>query len=103
MPNVIHQTDSTVKEKIKIQPPKQFKVIILNDDYTPFDFVVEVIMTVFNKSQREAMSIMERAHRSGKAICGIFPKEIADLKVEQIADMANSEDYPLQATTEEDK
>lgn len=103
MPNVIHQTDSTVKEKIKIQPPKQFKVIILNDDYTPFDFVIEVIMNVFNKNHREAESIMARAHRSGKAICGIFPKEIADLKVEQIEDMAHSANHPLQATTEEDK
>lgn len=103
MPNVIHQSDVSVKEKIKIQLPKQYKVIILNDDYTPFDFVVEVIMQVFNKNEREALQIMQHAHRNGEAMCGIFSKEIADLKVMLIKDMATAEGFPLQAEVQEDK
>lgn len=103
MPSVINQNDLEVKEKIKISPPKMYKVILLNDDYTPFNFVVEVIREVFGKNMREAMQIMELAHRSGKAICGIFPKEIAAIKVEQVKEMADDQGYPLQATTEEDK
>ncbi len=103
MPNVIHQSDVSVKEKIKIQLPKQYKVIILNDDYTPFDFVVEVIMKVFSKNEREALQIMQHAHRNGKAMCGIFSKEVANLKVILIKELAESEDFPLQAVTEEDK
>lgn len=92
-----------VKEKIKISPPKQYKIILLNNDYTPFHFVVHVIMQVFNKSNREAMAIMEKAHFEGKAICGIFPKEIAELKVDQVMKFANDHNDPLVATLEEDK
>ncbi len=103
MSKVIEQNDVSVKEKIKIQLPKQYKVIILNDDYTPFDFVVEVIMDVFNKNQREALQIMQHAHRNGKAMCGIFSKEVADLKVILIKESAESAGFPLQAVTEEDK
>lgn len=103
MPSVINQNDLEVKEKIKISPPKMYKVILLNDDYTPFNVVVEIIREVFGKNMREAMQIMDLAHRSGKAICGIFPKEIAIIKVEQVHEIASEKRVPLQATTEEDK
>src|SRR4029079_4536195 len=84
MPNSHEQTGDVVKEraKTKKQEPKQFKVVLLNDDYTTMEFVVSVLETVFQKSPAEAFKIMMSVHMNGRGIAGVYPWEVAETKVE---------------------
>ena len=77
-----------------------FKVIVLNDDFTPMEFVVKVIKQVFNKTGDEAMRIMLKIHNEGMAVCGIFPHEIAETKMNQVLKFAKDEGHPLQSIIE---
>lgn len=98
-----------IEEKIKtkdnpkdeIIEPKRFKVILLNDDYTTMDFVIEVLMQIFNKPFDEAVNIMLSVHRNGKGVCGIYPYDIAEAKVEQVRTKAKLNGFPLRAILEE--
>ena len=81
--------------KIKLKLPKKYSVIILNDNYTPMDFVVEVLIKFFNKSGDEAIKIMKTAHENGKAVVGIYPKEIALTKSESANAYARQNKHPL--------
>ena len=80
--------------------PEQFKVLIYNDDYTPMDFVVDIIVSVFQKSSAEATRIMLDVHRKGKGVLGIYTWDVAASKVERVHREAKSEGYPLRAGME---
>ena len=79
-----------------------FKVLLHNDDYTSMDFVVEILMRIFHKSEQQAEQIMLQIHQKGKAICGVYTYEIAQMKVEQVKALAKQNAFPLLATMEED-
>ena len=79
-----------------------YKVVLLNDDYTPMEFVVIVLERFFGKSQEEATQIMLHVHRRGIGICGVYPYEIAETKVTQVIDLARENEHPLQCMLEKD-
>ena len=89
-----------VKERDKTKKPSMYRVILMNDDYTPMEFVVSILMGVFNHSQEEATRIMLNVHRNGIGVCGIFTFEIAETKVSQVMDAARRNQHPLQCTLE---
>jgi ATP-dependent Clp protease adaptor protein ClpS len=89
---------SDVKERV--EKPRMFRVLLHNDDYTTMEFVVEVLITVFRKSQVEATRIMLTVHRSGKGIAGVYTREVAETKATEAVDRARSAGFPLLATSE---
>ena len=96
-----HQSDTLVQEKVRTQKPKMYKVVLLNDDFTTMEFVVHVLETIFLKSPSEAMQIMLHVHKSGKGVAGIFSKQIAEAKIDQVHQRARNEDFPLRCAMEE--
>src|SRR6187200_1040667 len=88
-------------EKAKVKPPPLFKVMLLNDDYTPMDFVVVVLQTVFAMSREKATQVMLQVHREGMGVCGTYTREVATTKVDQVVDLARKHQHPLQCTMEE--
>jgi ATP-dependent Clp protease adaptor protein ClpS len=86
--------------KPKIQRPRLYKVILLNDDYTPMEFVVVVLERFFHKNREDATRIMLHVHQRGIGICGIYTCEIAETKVRQVMAFANEHRHPLQCTME---
>jgi ATP-dependent Clp protease adaptor protein ClpS len=93
--------DLELDDKISLRLPKQYKVILLNDDYTSMDFVVAVLMGIFHKNYKEAEVIMLLIHETGRAVCGIYSFEIAETKVAQVHQLARQEGFPLKAIMEE--
>ena len=95
--------NSTVMERQtqKLKPPSMYQVILLNDDYTPMEFVVVVLQEFFNKNREMALQIMLKVHRDGKGICGVFPKDIAATKVDLVMAYARQAGHPLQCVMEE--
>jgi len=87
-------------EKVKPRLPSIYKVIILNDDFTPMEFVANVIQNVFNKSKDDATRIMLQIHTEGIGICGTFPFEIAETKMNQVLNLAKESQHPLQCIIE---
>jgi len=87
---------------LELQEPQLFKVLLHNDDYTSMDFVVEVLIDIFHKTHQQAEQIMFQIHEKGKAICGVYTYEIAQMKVEQVRQLAKQNEFPLLATMEED-
>ncbi len=83
------------KEEKELKEPKRFKVIILNDDYTPMEFVVGVLTSYFNKTIDEASALTTEIHENGKGVAGIYPLEIAETKLRQAIKLARKEEYPL--------
>ena len=88
---------STIQET-KIQPPDDYKVLLINDDYTTKEFVVEVLETIFHKSSAEAISIMEMVHKTGMGTAGIYPYDIAVTRSNMTMNLARKEGFPLQCT-----
>jgi ATP-dependent Clp protease adaptor protein ClpS len=88
--------------KPKTQKPSMYRVLILNDDYTPMEFVVYVLEQYFNKSREEATKIMLHVHQHGIGVCGVFTYEVAETKVAQVVDTARRHQHPLQCTMEKD-
>ncbi len=86
--------------KPKLKKPPLYKVLLINDDYTPMDFVVIVLMSLFNLSQENAQQIMLNVHTKGIGVCGVFPREIAETKVQQVLQLARDNQHPLQCTME---
>ena len=96
------RTGEAVLERTKQETkrPQLFKVLLLNDDYTTMDFVVEVLETIFNKQPAEAFRIMMMVHTQGKGLCGVYPHEIAETKVEAVVTTARDNGFPLKAAME---
>jgi len=88
-------------ERSKAKTPKLFKVILLNDDYSTMVFVVEVLQTFFAMSRERAMQIMLKIHSEGSAVCGVYPKDIAETKVAQVTAFAMENGHPLRCILEE--
>ena len=95
--------ENTVLEarKSKLNPPSMYKVILLNDDFTPMEFVVIVLQRFFSKSREQATQIMLKVHNEGRGLCGVYPRDIAATRVEQVLAFANEHQHPLQCVMEE--
>ena len=92
--------ETVVKKKDKLAHPKQYRVILLNDDYTSMDFVVAILETVFRKSPAEAVQVMLAVHKKGSGLAGIYTKEIAEAKIEAVHSRAKEASYPLRCALE---
>ena len=88
------------KTRPKTKKPSQYRVLLLNDDYTPMEFVVGLLMGVFKRTQEEATKIMLDVHQNGIGVCGIYTFEVAETKVAQVLDAAKRSDHPLKCTLE---
>ncbi len=93
-------TGVVVRSKPKAKKPSMYKVIMLNDDYTPMEFVVMILERFFNKNHEEASHIMLHVHQKGVGVCGVYTYEIAETKVTQVMDLARQHQHPLQCTLE---
>jgi len=90
----------TTKTRAKPKKPSQYKVLMLNDDYTPMEFVVMVLKRFFGMDLEQATRVMLHVHQKGVGVCGIFPYEVAETKVNQVMDFARQNQHPLQCTLE---
>jgi ATP-dependent Clp protease adaptor protein ClpS len=97
------QTNGAVKERVqeKTKEPTLFNVVLLNDDYTPMPFVVEVLESIFEKSPAEAYRVMMQVHLNGRGVAGLYPWEVAETKADTVVSRAQAAGYPLQATIED--
>ncbi len=95
-------TGVVVKARPKTRKPAMYKVLMLNDDYTPMEFVVHVLERFFQKNREEATRIMLHVHRRGVGVCGVFTYEVAETKVTQVMDLARQNQHPLQCTIEKE-
>ncbi len=96
------QTGLLLKPRPKTKKPSMYKVLLLNDDYTPMEFVVHILERFFNKNRQEATDVMLHVHRRGVGICGIYTYEVAESKVQQVMDFARANEQPLQCTMEKE-
>jgi ATP-dependent Clp protease adaptor protein ClpS len=95
-------TGVVVKTRPRTKKPAMYKVLMLNDDYTPMEFVVHVLERFFQKNRDEATRIMLHVHRRGVGVCGVFTYEVAETKVTQVMDLARQNQHPLQCTIEKE-
>lgn len=84
----------------RVEPPAMYKVILHNDDYTPMDFVIDILMRFFSMQYEKASEVMLQVHYEGKAVCGVFTAGIAETKVQQVLDYAKEHEHPLLCTME---
>ncbi len=91
-----------LEPRTKTKRPPFYKVVMLNDDYTPMDFVVEILKSIFRKSHEDAIGIMIEIHKKGSGLCGIFTHEIAETKMEMVIAIARQNEYPLQCVMEKE-
>jgi ATP-dependent Clp protease adaptor protein ClpS len=101
-PTRVDDDSVAIAERVSTKPPPMYRVLLLNDDYTPMDFVVGVLQTVFSMTRQQATQVMLQVHRTGMGTCGVFTKEIADTKVAQVQEIAQEHQHPLQCTMEPD-
>ncbi len=101
-PNVEKESGLSVQEsKPELKKPPMFKVLLLNDDYTPMEFVVQVLESFFRMSREKATQIMLHVHTRGVGVCGVFTRDIAETKVVQVNDYSRNHQHPLMCTMEE--
>ena len=93
---------TALKTRPKTKKPSMYKVLMLNDDYTPMEFVVHVLEHIFNKGREDATRIMLQVHHHGVGVCGVYTYEVAETKVQQVMDLARKSQHPLQCTLEKD-
>ncbi|MBQ7625554.1 MAG: ATP-dependent Clp protease adapter ClpS [Rhodocyclaceae bacterium] len=102
-----HEQHSVVLEEelqqARQEPPPFYRVLLLNDDFTPMDFVVHLLQTFFCMTEERAMQVMLKVHTEGSAVCGVFPYDIAATKVEQVIAWARRHQHPLACVMEEDR
>lgn len=91
-----------INEDLKIEEPKKYKVLLLNDNYSTMDFVIDILVKVFKKTVDEATVIMLNIHNNGKEVCGVYTHEIAQTKVAQVRNLARQKGFPLKAIVEEE-
>ncbi len=97
------QDDQVVAERQtqRVEPPPMYQVLILNDDYTPMEFVVSVLQKFFGMGREKATQVMLKVHRDGRGVCGVYPRDVAATKVDQVVDFARQHQHPLQCVMEE--
>ncbi len=95
-------TGLITKTRAKTKKPSLYKVLILNDDYTPMEFVVHILERFFNKNREDAVQVMLHVHRHGVGICGVFTFEVAETKVAQVIEFSRRHQHPLQCTMEKE-
>ncbi len=88
------------EKQVKVKPPSLYRVLLLNDDYTPMDFVVLVLEKFFGKDHAAATEIMLSVHTKGSGLCGVYPYEVAETKVAHVTEFAREHEHPLQCTME---
>ena len=93
---------ATAEVKPKIKKPPMYKVVILNDDYTPMEFVVHILQAFFNLQHEKAQNVMLNVHTKGKGVCGVYTRDVAETKVEQVNDYSRQNQHPLLCTMEAD-
>tara|TARA_B100001540_G_C15761076_1_gene621711 strand:+ start:201 stop:542 length:342 start_codon:yes stop_codon:yes gene_type:complete len=98
--NPDNQGSLLLDTKIETEKPSMYNVLLLNDDYTPMEFVVYILENVFNKKAEEATQIMLHVHKNGIGICGTFTFEVAESKCKSVIEMAKKNEHPLQCTVE---
>lgn len=101
-PDKIGQLGVLTRKKTETKKPSMYKVILLNDDYTPMEFVVFILEQIFTKSREEATHIMLQVHQKGMGVCGVFTYEIAETKVNRVMELARKEQHPLQCQLEKE-
>ncbi len=97
-----NQTGVITRTEVKTKKPSLYKVLLLNDDYTPMEFVVHVLERFFGKGRDEATRIMLHVHQKGVGVCGVYTFEVAETKVTQVMDFARNHQHPLQCTMEKE-
>ncbi|MGB6240963.1 MAG: ATP-dependent Clp protease adapter ClpS [Castellaniella sp.] len=102
MPTVIQNQRELVREAqpVRLAPPPMYQVVLLNDDYTPMDFVVHVLQLVFHKTDAEAERVMLQVHHEGRGVCGVYTRDVAATRVETVLRMAHADQHPLQCLME---
>jgi ATP-dependent Clp protease adaptor protein ClpS len=95
-------TGIVTKTRPKTKKPSLYKVLLLNDDYTPMEFVVHILETIFGKTREEAVDVMLHVHRHGVGICGVYTFEVAETKVAQVIEFSRRHQHPLQCTMEKE-
>jgi ATP-dependent Clp protease adaptor protein ClpS len=88
-------------QRTRVKPPPLYRVVLLNDDFTPMDFVVVVLQQFFSMSREQATLVMLKVHREGKGVCGVYPRDVAATKVEQVSAFARQNQHPLACVMEE--
>ena len=97
-----HKNDSVLEtKKAKVKLPPMYKVLLLNDDYTPMEFVVLVLQKFFAMTRERATQVMLKVHREGMGVCGVYPHDVASTKVQQVTAYAHKHQHPLQCVMEE--
>ncbi len=96
------ETNVLLKTRPKTKKPSMYKVLLLNDDYTPMEFVIHILERFFNKNRQEATDIMLHVHRRGVGVCGVFTHEVAETKVVQVTEFAKANEQPLQCIMEKE-
>jgi len=100
--NEAYEDGLAVKVKVKTKKPSMYKVLLLNDDFTPMEFVVYVLERVFRKDRTEATDIMLKVHQDGVGVAGVYTYEVAETKVDQVMTLARKHEHPLQCTMEKE-
>ena len=98
--DVVEETQAQSKSLAKLKQPKKFKVVLLNDDYTPMDFVVDVLKKFFSLNEEAAIQVMLQVHHQGRGVCGVFTRDIAETKVALVNDYARINEHPLLCSME---
>ena len=100
MPYAGNKTELIQKKRERLKEPEDYQVILLNDNYTTMDFVVEILMTIFHKPEEDAMRIMLDVHRKGKGMVGVYSWDIAQTKANQVHSLAKQYEFPLKCIVE---
>ncbi len=97
-----YEFQNEILEDVKVNEPRLYKVLLLNDDYSSMDFVIQVLMQIFHHSYEKSMDIMIKVHEQGKGLCGVYTYEVAETKVAHVRKMAKEAKFPLRAVMEEE-
>lgn len=102
VPDVRHDGLLLAEAEVKTKRPPYFKVVLLNDDYTPMDFVVFILKDIFRRNHADAVSIMLEVHHKGAGVCGIYTRDVAETKADEVIVASRREEYPLQCLVEKE-